>query len=69
MSVSSNIEQANEFLVKAREATERGHYESATVWTAMAQACVTAYVGDKIGIVASKIDRLASVVNQGRSWS
>lgn len=65
----SNIEQANEFLVKAREATEEGNYEAASAWTAMAQACVTAYVGDKIGVMAAKIDRLATVVNQGRSWA
>lgn len=65
----NNIEQANEFLVKARDAVERGDLESATVWNELAHTVMLAHMSDKFQSIASKIDRLATVVNQGRSWS
>lgn len=64
----SNINTANDFLVQAKNAADHGKYERANAYTAMAQVATMTLMCEKVGAVASKIDRLASVINNGKTW-
>ena len=66
--MGSNIDTANNLLKQAEAAVSRRDFELARGYTDMAAVVAQAHLADKIARVAEKIDRLASVVNNGRSW-
>jgi hypothetical protein len=66
--MSHNIDSANAFLLKAKAATEKRDFELAKAYTELAQVVMLGHAASKLDLIASKLDRLASVANSGRSW-
>lgn len=66
--MSANMKVANRYLQKAAEELEAGCTERAAVWAQMAMVPVAADLQIHVRKVAEKIDRLASVVDNGKTW-
>lgn len=68
---TGNIDRAGAFLESARDAmgkhTVTGAIRAA-VFTGMAAAIAHAELAVQTKQVAAKLDRIASVINQGKSW-
>lgn len=66
--MSSNLSRANEYISKSLEAMKLGHYEEAAVLNDIAHTIMVAHQSERISMVAEKVDRLASILNNGRTW-
>lgn len=64
----SNLKRANEYINKAVEALDVGDLEEAAAYNAIAQTIMIGHQSERITLVADKIDRLASILNNGRTW-
>lgn len=67
----SNVDNVREFLESARSEMDKHTATGAiraAVFTGMAAAIAHTELAVQTKQVAAKLDRIASVVNQGRSW-
>lgn len=63
--MSANMKVANRYLAEAEEELKDGHTERAAVWAQMAMVPVVADQGINI---RDAINRLADIVNNGKTW-